>query len=244
LKKLLNEKTSIDAIIEQVKEDYIIVSLSEQSNVIAFAASKSYNNRSSPFMKYQFGQTVKVQITHVPQHLYKKSFNDSTSNHHHKHTLQHRVLVSIINLDQDDKLMISGIKTIDDFFEGQVIKGTVSGVENYGIFIKIENSIVSGLCHKSKISDDYIMEVSQLFEAGDKVKAKILTIDKEKQKVGFVMRKSYFDSDDESGQEDSDDDQMDTDENENDQEDSDGDQMEVKFIMKKVNFYLILIIVF
>ncbi|CAI2170293.1 2114_t:CDS:10 [Funneliformis geosporum] len=219
LKKLLNEKTLIDAIIEQVKEDYIIVSLPGQSNIIAFAASKTFNNRSSPFMKYQFGQTIKVQITHVPHHHHKKSFKDSAFQ---KHTLQHRVLVSIIASDQDDKLIISGTKTIDDFVEGQVIKGTVSGVENYGIFIKIDHSIVSGLCHKSKISDDYVKEVSSLFKIGDQVKAKILSIDKEKQKVGFVMRKSYFDSDD---------DQMDTDENESEEEGSEegseDEQMEV-----------------
>jgi ribosomal protein S1 len=222
LKKLLKEKTSIDAIIEQVKEDYIIVSLPKYSNIIAFAASKTFNNRSSPFIKYQFGQTIKVQITHVPHRHHKKSNNnseDTSSNHHNKHTLQHRVLVSIVTLtDRDDKLIISGIKTIDDFVEGQVIKGTVSGVESYGIFIKINNSVVSGLCHKSKISDDFVHEVNDLFKIGDKVKAKILNIDKEKQNVGFVMRKSYFDSDDE---------QMDTDEDEIEQEDSVVDQMEV-----------------
>lgn len=91
-------------------------------------------------------------------------------------------------------------------------------MENYGIFIKINNSVVSGLCHKSKISDDFVNELSDLFKIGDKVKAKILNIDKEKQNVGFVMRKSYFDSDD---------DQMDTDEDGIEQEDSEDDQMEV-----------------
>jgi rRNA biogenesis protein RRP5 len=126
--------------------------------------------------------------------------------------------VSIIpSTDEDDKLIVSGIKTIEDFAEGQVIKGTVSGVEDYGIFIKIEGSIVSGLCHKSKISDDYVKEVSDLFTVGDKVKAIILTIDKEKQKVGFVMRKSFFNSDDE----------MDTDESGTEQEDLEDDQMKV-----------------
>ncbi|GBC08360.1 hypothetical protein RclHR1_08060008 [Rhizophagus clarus] len=220
LKKLLNEKTSIDAIIEQVKEDYIIVSLPKYSNIIAFAASKTFNNRSSPFIKYQFGQTIKVQITHVPHRHHKKSNNnseDNSSNYHNKHTLQYRVLVSIV-MDRDDKLIISGIKTIDDFVEGQVIKGSVSGVESYGIFIKINNSVVSGLCHKSKISDDFVSDVNELFKIGDKVKAKILNINKEKQNVGFVMKKSYFDSDD---------DQMDTDEDGTEQEDSEDDQMEV-----------------
>jgi predicted RNA-binding protein with RPS1 domain len=169
-------------------------------------------------MKYQFGQTIKVQITHVPHHLHKKSLNnsaDNSSSHHIKHSLQRRILVSIItSTSKDDKLIVSGLNTIEDFAKGQVIKGTVSGVESYGIFIKIENSIVSGLCHKSKISDDFVTEVSDLFKVGDEVKAKILTIDKEKQKVGFVMRKSFFNSDDD----------IDTDD---DQEDSDDDQMEV-----------------
>lgn len=36
--------------------------------------------------------------------------------------------------------------------EGQLINGTVTKMEAYGAFIRIEGSNTSGLCHKSEVS--------------------------------------------------------------------------------------------
>lgn len=42
--------------------------------------------------------------------------------------------------------------TLRDFQEGQVVNGHVKGVEDYGLFIELDDSKVSGLCHKSEVS--------------------------------------------------------------------------------------------
>lgn len=39
-----------------------------------------------------------------------------------------------------------------DFSEGQNVVAIVKKVEDYGIFLRIEGSNVSGLCHKSEVS--------------------------------------------------------------------------------------------
>ena len=42
--------------------------------------------------------------------------------------------------------------TLSDLSEGQKIDGRVKRVEEYGIFIEVEGSRLSGLCHKSEVS--------------------------------------------------------------------------------------------
>ena len=41
--------------------------------------------------------------------------------------------------------------TLSDLSEGQKVEGRVKKVEDYGIFIAIEGSKLSGLCHKSEV---------------------------------------------------------------------------------------------
>ncbi|WRT69490.1 uncharacterized protein IL334_006476 [Kwoniella shivajii] len=84
---------------------------------------------------------------------------------------------------------------LSDFEEGQKVVAEVKKVEAYGIFLRIEGSDVSGLCHKSEISDNKKQDVSQAlksFREGDQVKAKILSIDQEKRKINFGIKASYF----------------------------------------------------
>jgi len=45
----------------------------------------------------------------------------------------------------------SGI-TLSDLKEGQKIDGVVKKIEDYGLFIQIDGSKLSGLCHKSQVS--------------------------------------------------------------------------------------------
>ncbi len=41
--------------------------------------------------------------------------------------------------------------TLGDLQKGQKITGSVKKVEDYGLFINIDNSRLSGLCHKSQV---------------------------------------------------------------------------------------------
>ncbi len=107
---------------------------------------------------------------------------------------------------------------LSDLSEGQKIDGRVKKVEDYGLFIEIEGSKLSGLCHKSEVSlirrpscfRKSAQSVSQLsdnkdgdvtlalrsFRVGDKVKAVILSVDLEKRRVSFGLKPSYFEEKD------------------------------------------------
>ncbi|EIW64233.1 uncharacterized protein TRAVEDRAFT_138819 [Trametes versicolor FP-101664 SS1] len=89
--------------------------------------------------------------------------------------------------------------SLSDLSEGQKIDGRVKKVEDYGLFIEIEGSKLSGLCHKSELSDNKDGDVTlalRSFRVGDKVKAVILSVDLEKRRVSFGLKPSYFEEKD------------------------------------------------
>ncbi|KAI0361371.1 hypothetical protein OH77DRAFT_1468895 [Trametes cingulata] len=86
-----------------------------------------------------------------------------------------------------------------DLTDGQKVDGRVKRVEDYGLFIEIEGSKISGLCHKSELSDNKDADVTlalRSFREGDKVKAIILSIDREKRRISFGLKPSYFEEKD------------------------------------------------
>jgi rRNA biogenesis protein RRP5 len=87
-------------------------------------------------------------------------------------------------------------KTLADFSKGEKVKGVVTSVKPIGVFIKIENSVVSGLCHISQISDTAVSDVSKIYSVGDPVKAMILNVDLLKKRISFGLKASYFDEED------------------------------------------------
>ncbi|KAF9954571.1 rRNA biogenesis protein rrp5 [Mortierella alpina] len=91
---------------------------------------------------------------------------------------------------------IKAVKTLADFTKGEKVKGTIKAVKDIGVFIKIDNSAVSGLCHISEISENHVPDVTKLYAVGDPVKAMILDIDLEKKRISFGLKSSYFEEGD------------------------------------------------
>ncbi|CDO73457.1 hypothetical protein BN946_scf185013.g92 [Trametes cinnabarina] len=99
------------------------------------------------------------------------------------------------DLKRDDRSQLK----LSDLSEGQKVDGRVKKVEDYGLFIEIEGSKLSGLCHKSELSDNKDADVTlalRSFREGDKVKAVILSVDKEKRRISFGLKPSYFEEKD------------------------------------------------
>ena len=59
---------------------------------------------------------------------------------------------------------------------GEVIKCTVTGVENYGIFVRTDNSY-DGLIHISEVSYDYVRNINDYVKVGEEIFATIIEID-------------------------------------------------------------------
>jgi len=87
-----------------------------------------------------------------------------------------------------------------DLKVGDIVTGKVRKVEDFGVFIDVDNTQpkVSGLCHKTQIADTKVADVKKLYDAGDLVKAKVLQIDTSKRRISFGLRASYFKNADDS----------------------------------------------
>lgn len=70
---------------------------------------------------------------------------------------------------------------------GEIVEGTVSDIMNYGAFVKLEDG-KSGLVHISEVSKDFVADIHTVLKSGDKVKAKVLSID-EKGKIALSIKK-------------------------------------------------------
>lgn len=83
-----------------------------------------------------------------------------------------------------------------DFSElkvGQIYEGTIKSTMEYGVFVNLEGTNgLSGLCHRSEISDSKIDNCEDLFSKGDKVKVKILSVDTNRRQMSLGMKASYF----------------------------------------------------
>ncbi|PRT55296.1 rRNA biogenesis protein rrp5 [Wickerhamiella sorbophila] len=86
---------------------------------------------------------------------------------------------------------------LDSLEVGSVTDGTVRKVQEYGVFITIGQTGLSGLCHRSEVADRPIADLKAIFSEGDKVKVKVLNVDLDKRKVSLGMKASYFDDEDE-----------------------------------------------
>ncbi|BFZ59560.1 rRNA bioproteinsis protein rrp5 [Saitoella coloradoensis] len=94
-----------------------------------------------------------------------------------------------------------GIK-LTDLEAGQIVDGLVTKVVDYGLFIRVQDSSVSGLCHIAEVSDTKIKDLSKVYSEGDLVKAKVLKIDTDKRRVSFGLKSSYFEDGEEDDEED------------------------------------------
>lgn len=71
--------------------------------------------------------------------------------------------------------------------EGDIILVKVSGIENYGFFVKVDSEY-SGLVHISEISDKFVKDINYFVSVGDDIKAKILAIDEGKKQMKLSIK--------------------------------------------------------
>lgn len=75
----------------------------------------------------------------------------------------------------------------DKLETGQIIEGKVTGIQPYGAFVAL-NKDTQGLVHISEVTHGYVKDIHDYLAVGDKVKVKILNIDKDGQKISLSIR--------------------------------------------------------
>lgn len=73
---------------------------------------------------------------------------------------------------------------------GKIVKGTVTGIKDFGAFIKLPDG-KTGLCHISEVSHDYVKDIKNYIEEGQEVDVKVISIDGDK--ISLSMKKALPD---------------------------------------------------
>lgn len=72
--------------------------------------------------------------------------------------------------------------------KNDIITGEVTGIENYGIFVKIDKEY-SGLIHISEISDSFVKNVGDYAKIGNEITAEVIETDEESHQLKLSIKK-------------------------------------------------------
>ena len=107
------------------------------------------------------------------------------------------ITVKVIEYDEERKRVSLGLKQLVahpwdaveiKFPVGNVVKGKVVSLTNYGCFIELEPG-VEGLIHVSEISwTKHIKNPSEVYTMGDEIEAKVLSIDIDDRKISLGVK--------------------------------------------------------
>lgn len=77
-------------------------------------------------------------------------------------------------------------RVIDELKEGEIRTGRVTSLADFGAFVNINGA--DGLVHLSEISWDRIQHPGEVLKVGQEVKVKVISIDREKKRIGLSIR--------------------------------------------------------
>lgn len=95
--------------------------------------------------------------------------------------LSHRAVLQQQKANKKDEVL-------DQLKEGQVLDGTVQRIASFGAFVDIGG--VDGLVHISQISHEHIEKVSDAVKEGDQVKVKVLSIDRDAERISLSIKET------------------------------------------------------
>ncbi len=105
--------------------------------------------------------------------------------------------VVVLGVDQDKKRISLGMKQVrpnpwevvaEKYPEGTILEGVIKNITEFGMFIGIEDGI-DGLIHVSDISwTKKIRHPSEVYQVGETVQAKVLTVDQESEKFTLGVK--------------------------------------------------------
>jgi len=130
-------------------------------------------------------------------HISEISWTDRISNLQDRFAVGQEVEALVVSLDIENRRMSLSIKQLEknpwtavseDFKAGQTIKGVISNVTDFGIFVQLMPG-VDGLVHVSDLSwTEHIEHPGDLYKRGDKIEAVILSIDEDSKKVALGIK--------------------------------------------------------
>ena len=114
----------------------------------------------------QIGETISVRIIEVDRARRRLILSERSANPETRQSIKERV--------------------IDELEEGKVYTGRVTSVADFGAFVNINGA--DGLVHLSEVSWERVQHPGEVLKVGDEVKVKIISIDRDKKRIGLSIK--------------------------------------------------------
>src|SRR5207247_2414874 len=105
---------------------------------------------------------------------------------------------TVLNVDQERKRIALGMKQMSNdpwdgdipgrYKPGEVKKGKVTKLTNFGVFIELEPGL-EGLLHISELSEEKVESPEEIVKVGDEIEVKVLRVDPADRKIGLSRKR-------------------------------------------------------
>jgi small subunit ribosomal protein S1 len=172
---------------ENIEQKYPVGSVHEASvvNIMSYGA----------FCKLEEGVEG---LVHISEMSWTKRINHPSE----VVTQDQKVKVKVLEINKDKQEISLGMKQVEEnpwervaekYPPGSVVEGKVRNIANYGAFVEIEEGI-DGLLHVSDLSwTKKIGHPSEVLKKGENVRAVVLSVDQEKQRIALGLKQMQED---------------------------------------------------
>lgn len=160
LEKLKNDEVIMDITITDLTKGGFLVSTSDGLSGFLPNSQAILNDTPSSFL----GKKMKAVVLEINRPLHKIIFSQKAA-----------------TSDDDFSKAVSEIKI------GEEVEAVVSNATTFGIFVSVKGA--EGFIHLSELSWDRLESAENFYKTGDKIKAKVIGIDKDGKRVNLSVKR-------------------------------------------------------
>lgn len=164
LETKFNEGTTFEVEIADVVKGGLVVDLGVRGFIPASLVERHFVE---DFTNYK-GQTLEVKIVELDREKRKV-------------ILSHRAVI-------DEQAENEKQKALQDLNVGDIVEGTVQRLTDFGVFVDIGG--VDGLVHISQLAHHRVEKPSDVVQEGEKVKVKVLSIDRDNERISLSIKET------------------------------------------------------
>ena len=109
----------------------------------------------------------------------------------------------VLNIDRENERFSLGVKQLETdpwdeipirYQVGTTVTGLITNVTDFGIFVELEEGI-EGLIHVSEVSNDKIKTPVGMFNVGDNISSKVVSVSRRDRKIALSLRRMEEEAD-------------------------------------------------
>ncbi len=104
----------------------------------------------------------------------------------------------VLSVDESRRRIALGLKQLDNdpwdgdipdkYQPGQLVKGKVTKITNFGVFIGLEDGL-EGLLHISELAEHKVEDPEEVVKVGQDIEVKVLRVDTDERKIGLSLKR-------------------------------------------------------